>query len=285
MYQRLPVRWKSFFTIRPVYIFLILTVGAGGVVAQEIAPLPLIETCRGRQSQPQTPQLIEQIAKSAGDEKSLINLIEQLGKSCDTDAIDPLIAQLNNPSPRVRIAAIEGLGRSGDQLAYEPLFNILLTESDEVRPAIIRSMLSLQIHQSRAAVLNMYTHPLANPVKGPADMRLRGVAILTFNELNNTQYNAKAIGFLHSFMNSDQPEIVNIASEILTRLPKTRHGAREMIGIVKNNHIPMIRIWMCEWLGRLKVGEARAVLEQTAASDSDQKMRVAAAEALKRLGN
>lgn len=285
MHQRSSCRWISFFTIQSLCLILTLTVGAGQTFSQEVAPLPLIEQCHERQSSPQTTLLIEQIANWKGDEAPLVALIERLGKSCDTGALDPLIGLLNHQSPRVRIAAIEGLGRSADPLAVEALINVLMAESDEVRPALIRSMLSLQYHQSRVALLNMFTHPLSNPVKGTVDMRLRGVAILTFNELNNTQYNAKAVGFLHTFLQSDQPEIVEIARETMTRLPQTRHGIREMIGFIKNNNVPTMRIWMCEWLGRLKIGEARAVLEQTASSDPNKNARAAAAEALKRLGN
>ena len=267
-----------------IWLGVVLIGPQKGAFAQEIAPLPLLEQCQVGQSTPLPAALIEQLGKSAGDEATLVDLIDRVGKACDPGAIDPLVGMLGNQSTKVRIAAIEALGRSGNQEAIDPLINILLTESDEVRPAIVRSMLSLQFQKARAAALNMFTHPLSNPVKGAADMRVRASAILTFNQLNNTMYNQKAIGFLHTFMQSNDPEVVRIATETMTRLPQTRNGTREMIGLVKNNHIPMIRIWMCEWLGKLKIVEARSALEQVAAHDPNLTARAVATEALKKIG-
>ena len=271
--------------IKSIWLGIVLMTILNRGFAQEIAPLPLLDQCQVRQSNPQTAALVSQLGKSVGDEARLVELIDQLGKTCDASAVDPLVGMLSSQSTKVRIAAIEALGRSADQEAIDPLINILLVENDEVRLTIVRSMLSLQFQKARAAALNMFTHPLSNPVKGEADMRVRACAILTFNQLNNTMYNQKAIGFLHTFMQSSNPEIVRIATETLTKLPQTRNGAREMIGIIKNNNIPMIRIWMCEWLGKLKIVEARAALEEIAASDPNQTARATAAEALKRIGS
>lgn len=284
MLKRSPHLWRDLSGC----LLLALLLGVGGVgeaSAEEINPYPLLDQCQAPRSNPQTAELAALVARSQEDEARLLSLIDRLGKSCDKEALDPLIGLLSNPSARVRMASIEALGRSGQQEAIDPLINILLGETDEVRPALVRALLSLQFQNARAAVLNMFTHPLANPVERVEDMRVRACAILTFNQLNNTAYNQKAIGFLRTFMQSSNPEIVKIATETLTKLPQTRNGAREMIGLVRSNNIPMIRIWMCEWLGRLKVVEARGTLEQVAKSDPNQNARAAAAAALQNLGN
>lgn len=262
--------------------------GSSRVEKLEITPIDLLQPCSapeaGAQSGSQVAALLNRLKTDNPPEEVLIEQVASLGRSCDSSALDPLLDLLSNPSIRVRLAAIEALGRLNDPAAVMSLAVLVSSESDQVRLAIARTLLSINKGNARSVALNSIASP-GNALKGEEDMRLRARVVLTLNDLTNNAFNRKAILFLHVYLNSTDAMVVRIAEETLRQLPATRNGSREMLGIIRNSSSPLIRAWMCSWIGRLKIVEGREVLAQTAEKDSNEKVRAAAAEALTMLGH
>ena len=263
-----------------VGIGILLTICGRGGSAQTIAPIALLEQCVEMKSDGRIEESISLGMNGARDEAARIGAIELLGRSCDRRAIEPLNGLLGDASPRIRIAVIEALGRLGDPGSVDPLIEQINGASNEVMLALVRTLISFKVHTARNAVVNFITSP-NRPVTGEADMRVRGIAILTLNELTNNVYNRKPIGFLFEFQQSKDPAVARIAEETISKLPTTRNGARELVGILKNNHIPMIKVWVCEWIGRLRLSEGRDALTEAAANDRNPAVHEAATNALK----
>jgi len=252
-----------------------------------IAPLVLIEPCspagagiRQNGSDSQTSSTPDLLASKNVDEETLVRQVEAVGRNCDKGAVEPLIDLLPTPSLRVRMAVIESLGRLGDPVAVDPLVQIVNTESNLVRRVIARTLLSIRRGISRSAALNWIANS-SNKLRDEEDLRLRGSVILSLNELNDNSTNRKAIMFLFSYQQSADSNVVRIADEIMSKIPATRNGARELIGIAKHSNDPTIRIWACSWIGRLRLTVGREVLTETAEKDISPLVRSAAAEALK----
>lgn len=268
-------------------VILVLLTCLTGAAAQSLAPLPLLEQCAERRADGDISALVSELGNRSAGEAARVATIGKLGQSCAAGAVGEAQGLLGDPAPAVRAAAIEALGRLGDPESIDPLIDQIGqigVGPPEVGVALVRSLISFKSNKARSAVVNGIIHPLNRPVVGEGDMRIRAIALLTLNELPNTAYNRKSIGFLFEIQQSKDPAVVKIAEEALGLLPKTRNGAREMVGIIRNNNIPSIRTWMCQWIGKLGIEEGRESLTEIAASDPNQQTRAAAAEALKRLG-
>ena len=250
-----------------------------------IAPIVLIEPCPpavarengGETLASSTPDLLT--SKNV-DEDTLIKRVNAVGRDCDRGAVEPLIELLGSSSERVRIAVIETFGRLNDPVAIDPLVQIIKTESNLVRMTIARTLLSIRSARARNFALNAIANP-SNVLRDEEDLRLRGSVILSLNELNDNATNRKAILCLFSYLLSTDSNMVKIAEEIMSKIPATRNGTRELIGIAKHSNDPEIRIWACTWLGRLSLTAGREVLAETAQKDISPKVRSAAAEALR----
>jgi hypothetical protein len=258
-------------------------VGGGALAGEPVAPFPLIEQCAELRDGGKMVELAGSLQNRELAAPARMAIIEKLGRSCDRGATEQLLGLLNDGEVAVRVAAIEALGRLGDPEAIDPLIDQIGAGPDEVRLALARSLISFKLTKARSAVVNVIIHPLNRPVLGEGDMRVRGSAILTLNELPNPAFNRKSIGFLYEIKQSPDPAVVKVVEETLTLLPKTRNGAREMVGIIRNNNIPGLRAWMCEWIGRLQIVEGRESLSEIAASDPDARTRAAAQRALEQL--
>ena len=280
--------WRHFSGVgRFLFIFGLMIYGRVGF-AQTVAPIPLLEQCAEMKSDGRVEESIGLSQNSARDEASRVGAIELLGRSCDQRAVEPLIGLLGDASPRIRVAVIEALGRIGDPTSVEPLIEQMEGASHEVLAGLARTLISFKVHTARNAVVNFiaspnrpFGGPVTSPIKSEDDMRLRGAAILTLNELTNTSYNRKSIGFLFEFQQSKDPAVARVAAETIAKLPTTRNGTRELIGILKNNHIPMIKAWVCQWIGRLRLIEGREALAEVVANDRSPEVHEAATAALK----
>lgn len=256
---------------------------AGGAMAQPLAPLPLLEQCTELRDEGKMAEMAGPLQNRELAGPARMAIIEKLGRSCDRGATEQLLGLLNDGEPGMRVAAIEALGRLGDPEAIDPLIDQIGVGPDEVRLALARALISFKVNKARSAVVNVIIHPLNRPILGEGDMRVRARALLTLNELSNTAYNRKSIGFLYEIKQSGDPAVIRLVEETLTQLPKTKNGAREMVGIIRNNNIPGLRTWMCEWIGRLGVVEGRESLREIAANDPDTRTRAAAQRALEQL--
>ncbi|NBO64994.1 MAG: HEAT repeat domain-containing protein [Acidobacteria bacterium] len=250
----------------------------------EIRALALLEPCpefgAETPTSQKTSQATAELSRKDLSQDSLLRLAAGLGNSCDRSAIDPLIDLLGHSSEDVRVAVIEALGRIGSPDGVGPLSLIVNTESNRVKLAIARTLLSVRRGNARAMALNYVASP-AIELRDEEDMRIRGSVILTFNELTNNSFNQKAIIFLRNYLSLPDPKMVKIAEEVMRKLPETRNGKRELIGILKHRNDPQIRVWVCSWLGRLQIVEGRDALTEAAEKDVSPLVRTAAVEALK----
>ncbi len=267
----------------PVLLLFTCLLAEGALAQPALAPLPLLEQCTELRDEGKMAELTRPLQNRELAGPARMAIIEKLGRSCDRGATELLLGLLNDGEPATRVAAIEGLGRLGDPEAIDPLIEQIGAGSDEVHLALARALISFKMNKARSAVVNVIIHPLNRPIQSEGDMRVRASAILTLNELSNPAYNRKSIGFLYEIKQSGDPAVVKVVEETLSLLPKTRNGAREMVGIIRNNNIPGVRTWMCEWIGRLGVVEGRESLREIAASDPDARTRAAAQRALEQL--
>ena len=84
-------------------------------------------------------------------------------------------------------------------------------------------------------------------------------------------------------MESKQENIRRLAEQTMYELKNTRNGPTEMYALLKQHYFFEIRRWMAYWIGKLNLENAREVLQYAAISDSDQRVRQEASEALKQL--
>ena len=90
---------------------------------------PIATTAYGRQKNDDIQTLIKQL--NGEDSQACIAAAEELGRLGNRQAVEPLIACLNNTSirnPFVKAAAAEALGKIGDKRAVKPLCEFLIGE-------------------------------------------------------------------------------------------------------------------------------------------------------------
>ena len=266
-----------------------LSLGLTVAAAQPpIAPRPIYTQCRTLKADGKDGDGVSQALRELNEgkeEKGRLAAIRTLGQSCDQRAVEPLIDLLGAPSIPVRVAAVEALGQLGSLDSLDPLFARVFDPSVEVRLALISSLASFQRQSARNMVLTGLAHPGEKEITQEEEMRLRGIAILTLNQLNDTTFSRKAITILQVLQNTKYPALQAIVEQTLAALPGTRHGTREMISILKTHSAPIMRIWAIQWLGKMRLAEGRDALAEAAANDRDQHVREEAAAALKLLGN
>jgi len=253
--------------------------------ASPVKPQPFYEQCPALTAGQATDDAVTRaIASLKGKDAKLRTLAaQQLSQSCDRRAVDPLIELLQDEDPLIRIAAVEALGKLGDPAAVSFLTDLISDNDWRVRMALISTMASFKIFRARNVVLNGIANSNNNEITDENDMRVRGAAILTVNQLKDVQYSRKAILFLHLFLESKRENVRRIAEQTMYELKNTHNGPTEMYAILKQHYYFEIRRWMAYWIGKLNLKNAREVLQDAAANDSDQRVRQAASEALKQL--
>lgn|GEM_PF-912695 len=245
--------------------------------AGEIRARPLDEHCASPQSNNEAPATISALKEP--DVSRRVRAAEQLGKGCDSRAIEPLLAARTDPDGSVRAAAVEALGRLGDPRTIEPLIESLADPDWRVRAVLGRALCSFQVYQSSNAVLNVLVNA-GEKVTTEGDLRARCLGILAINQLRDVRFSRKAIGFLFRFLDDERESFRAIAEETALELKNTRNGYHELIGILKQNYSSGFRRKAAYWLGRLKIEEARAALTEASSSDPDAGVRRVASEAL-----
>ncbi len=260
----------------------------GAARAQTPAPLkpqPIYEQCQslaaGKAADDAVALAIS--ALKGKDAKARIQATQQLSKACDSRAVDPLLDALKDDDPLLRIAAVEALGKLGDPASVDFLIEVIFDQDWRVRMALISAMASFKTFKARNTVLNGIANPSGAEITDENDMRVRCAAILTVNQLRDVQYSRKAILFLYGFLESKHEPIRKLAEQTMSELKHTRNFAPEMFALIKQHNFFEIRRWAAYWLGRLGIEEGREVLQNAATSDSDPRVRQAAADALKQL--
>jgi HEAT repeat protein len=258
-------------------------VGAQGQARLE--PLPIFEQCTILIDGAAPGETLKhQLAQLKGtDAKQRQAAVEQLSKSCLSQAVEPLIDLLNDPEPQTRIAAIETLGQLGAKDSIEPLVERTSDPAWQVRLALVRALSSFKTFHTKNAVLNNIANPSDVVVTDENDMRVRCVAILTLNQLSDVQFSRKAVQFLYGYLRSNQLNIRQLAEQTMVALKETRNGPAELTGILKQHNMPEMRRWAALWLGELHIERGRQALEEAAANDAAPAVKHAATEALAKL--
>jgi HEAT repeat protein len=253
--------------------------------ASPIKPQPLYEQCpaltAGKTADDAVTRAIA--ALKSKDAKLRTQAAQQLSQACDRRAVDPLIELLQDEDPLIRIAAAEALGKLGDPAAVSFLTDLISDKDWRVRMALISAMASFKIIRARNVVLNGIANPDGVDIADENDMRVRCAAILTVNQLKDVQYSRKAILFLQFFMESKHENTRRLAEQTMSELKNTRNGPTEMYALLKQHYYFGVRQWMASWIAKLNLENAREVLQDAAANDSDSRVRQAASEALKQL--
>lgn len=281
--QNILNRWALISLALVCPLFSPMQAGMPVVRAQEavgqIRALPLFEQC-GKMVSDQTKTSAAMAAIKAGDRTKRVEAITSLGRSCEREASALIIPLLRDDDPTVKIAAIEALAQLGDRNSIDPLIEAITDKDWRVRAALGRALCSFQIYQSNNAALNALANPGGAEVKDEGDLRARCLAILSINQLHDVRFSRKAVGFVFTFLNYQDPKLHAIAEETMAELKNTRNGYHELTGILKQSNFPDFRRKAVFWLGKYQIEEAREFLTEIAASDRDPVVQKMAAEAL-----
>jgi hypothetical protein len=185
--------------------------------APPIKPQPIHEQCpaltAGKTADDAVTRAIA--ALKGKDAKTRTQAAQQLGQSCDSRAVDPLIDSLRDEDPLIRIAAVEALGKLGDPASVDHLIELIFDNDWRVRMALIGPMASFKPFKARNTVLNGIANPNGADITDENDMRVRCAAILTVNQMRDVQYSRKAILFLHFFLESKHENIRRMAEQTM----------------------------------------------------------------------
>lgn len=268
------------------YVLLVGFLSAQPALAQaKLEPQPLIEPCSALSDKPAgNESLQQQIAKlKSADASVRQTAIQQLGKACQSQAVEPLIDLLKEADPLVRCAAVETLGQLGAKDAIEPLVELTSDPDWRVRLALVRTLSSFKTFRAKNAVLNNIVNANDVVITDEDDLRVRFCGILTLNQLSDVQFSRKAVQFMYHFLRHNNLKFRQLAEQTMWVLKDTRNGPAELTGILKQHHMPEMRRWAAQWLGELHIERGRAALEETAANDTAPAVKYAATEALAKL--
>jgi HEAT repeat protein len=270
-------------SITGLFILIIGLIFCEQGLAQSGAPAiraePLYEQCSSLQAGNESAAGAIAWLKS-NDAQKRAKAAAALAKSCDSRAVEPLVAALKDSETAVRMAAVEALGQLGDHSAIEPLIEALGDQDWRVRAALGRTLCSFQVYQASNAALNVLVNPGDKPVGDEGDLRARCTGILMVNQLRDVRFSRKAIGFLFIFLDHENEKLRRIAEEAALELKHTRNGYHELIGILKQHNYPGFRRKAAFYLGKFNLEEARAALTEAAVGDRDAGVQKAATEAL-----
>jgi len=242
----------------------------------------LSEQCEALAEKPEATAEVTRLLAALKDKESKARLgaAQQLGKSCDQRAVNPLINLLKDPDPLVRIAAVEALGQLGDRSSVEPLIDASGDEEWRVRQAIGRALCAFQYYPASYAALNKVANPQNGPLGDEGDIRARCATVIAINQLRDVRFSRKAVQFLFAFLDDQRQIVRQIAEQAMLELKNTRNGSHELIGLLKQSNNPQFREKAAYWLGKLGVERARPALGEASVGDQDIRVQQAAKEAL-----
>lgn len=253
----------------------------------EVRAWPLYDPCSANAESGEGVQLaIGQLKHPQKAER--IAAIDRLARLCARDAIDPLLESLADEDPEVRAAAIRALGplrysQAADARLAGMIERLipLATDGDwRIRLALSRTLASFQVYPASNAVLNLIANPGTRPVVEAGDLRARCEAILMVNQLRDVRFSRKAISFLMTFVDHEDPVLRSIALGAVGELKSTRNGYHELVAIARKAGVPQQRIRAIEWLLQWRATQALPLFEGIAETEAHPQVREAALRAL-----
>jgi HEAT repeat protein len=225
-----------------------------------------------------------------------VSAIEAIGRQASPEAIDALIVALKDEFPPARTAAAEALGRSGGAKALVPLTVALRDKSWDVRRAAVEALGRLGDARALEPLVALFKD------KDP-DVRMATVRALS------TLKDPRAIPALIVTLTDDQRQVREAALDALQRLDPQwdrSDAAQQVIPELENAHRSreywvrqaasdvLARIAQARSDSQALEGEPNTVLVEAPVvvqllagllRDGDRDFRLAAAEALGRLGD
>lgn len=193
------------------------------------------------------------------------------------------VKALKDADPAKRINATELLVESCHESAIDALIDAISDPDWRVRAAVGRALCSFQISRASNAALNALVNPNDRKITDASDLRARCLTILAINQLRDVRYSRKAIGFLFTFLDFEDPEMRRIAEAAAGELKNTRNGFHELVSIVRQHNYPDFRRKAAIYLGTFPKEQAAEILAEVAANDRDDGVRQAAKDALIRM--
>lgn len=274
---------KTLFAVVVSCTWVLLLIARVSAQPVAIKPLSLYEQCASLTDGPSETLKRDLAALKSPDAAARAAAVKQISQACRQQAVEPLLDLLRGEDVPTRIAAIETLGRLGAPDSVEPLRDLTGDSDWRVRLALVPALASFKAFQARNAVLNAIFMPTGVDVSDEDDMRVRCIALLTLNQMTDVTFSRKSVQGMTYLLNSQRPNIRQMAEQTMYALKDTRNGVNELIGILKQHFVPEMRRWACEWLGKLGIERARPTLEEAAANDKSPAVKNAATEALAKL--
>jgi HEAT repeat protein len=250
-----------------------------------IKPQPIYEQCSSLVTGAAAADAVARAVIALKDKDAAKRALaaQQLATACDSRAVEPLIEALKDEDAQVRVAAVTTLGKLGDKSSVESLIELIGDKDWRVRLALVSALASLKSSRARILMLNGLANVNGGAPDDENDLRVRCVAALTINQLNDTSYSRKAVMFVYNALQNPHAGVRKMAEQTMYALKDTRNGATELFAILKIDRNPTLRRWAALWIGKIGFERGREVLEQAAANDADAGVKQAAAEALKQM--
>jgi len=268
------------------WISLILFMGGVPTAQAATDPIPIPKQCAALSTGNPNDAIARDLASLAVPQPvaKTEEILRRLAGTCDTRAVEASIARLGVESLPVRLAAIDGLGRLGGPESADALVELLWSDpGPQIRLALIPAMIAFPSRKLWGLVRDLIAVNNTQTTDTPEKAYVKGAAMLTLNQLTDTYFNRKALITHFDLENSGIPAIQPTVASSMRGLTKTRHGVRELIGILKMHSTPIVRKWAATWLGKLRVKEAKEALMKSAVNDQSPEVRAAAEAALREL--
>lgn len=213
------------------------------------------------------PEAVDAVISALKDEFPPVRVAaaEVLGRIGGPKVFNPLTVALRDKSWDVRRSAVEALGRLGDERVIDPLLSVYKDNDTDVRMAVVRALAALQDPRAIPALIITLTDE-QRPVREAAV-----TALLRIDQYwDQTEAAQSVMPELEAAQRSREYWVRQAASDVLTRIEKARvlnQGPEEEASAAMAQAPLTVQ---------LLVGLLR---------DSDRDFRLAAAEALGRLGD
>ncbi|MBD3191564.1 MAG: hypothetical protein GF308_13025 [Candidatus Heimdallarchaeota archaeon] len=214
------------------------------------------------------PALIEGL-KINNDPAIIGEIAISLGKLEAKEAVEPLIAALENNDGEVREHAVDALGLIGDPCAIKPLIKRLKEDPEDWVRGQAADALGL-IGDPQAL------EPLIETLRNDVGI---GVSMKTAKALGRLKDPA-AVDPLIDFLNQGQNDETRRAITFALGEIGDKKAADVFLELLENDTDPTVRYWSCLSLGFMKYKKATNVLLDTLLEDSSPRVRKTAAISL-----
>jgi HEAT repeat protein len=244
------------------------------------------------------PLLIEQLGATDRDTRRAA--IVTLGRIGDRRAVEPLIGLLGQGSSDLSVAAASALARLGDPRAFEPLLALLGDEDVAVRQAVVGALNSIGhadmasricamlsepdalVRESAVKIAGYFGYPecadgvVARCTDGDEAVRAAAIEHLPYFD------DGRAGQIFASVLENDTPRVRAAAAKALGAVPEA--PALLLLRKAAGDADGWVRYFAASSMGQQGDGSALDVLSLLATTDTAPHVRIAAIDAIGRIG-